>query len=417
MKTIAAPVLSGDRITILDTVRGFALFGILVVNMQFFYQPMLSVMLGFQETGSVLDKYSTLLIKLLFEGKFYVIFSALFGYGFAIILSKPLIAGNSILPVFRRRLAVLLLFGILHLVFLWVGDILIFYSLFGFILLLFTKVSNRGLVKWAIWLVSIPIVLTTLFWLFRVASMQIPEAAAAMESDFAEAAANARTMVDNATRVYSSGTFGEMVSMRLTEYQFLAPGVLFFYPVVLAMFILGFLGRRLRIMENPTERLPFFRKALWIGLAIGLPFSLMYAYSFLKVEPTAISFYSVLHTAGHALGGIFMGLFYVSAMVLLAGMNKLKIFSAWLSPVGKMALTNYLLHSIICTTIFYGYGFGLYGKIGAFHGILIAIGIFLAQIPFSRFWLSRFHYGPFEWVWRTLTYGKLQPFLKGPQPD
>jgi len=417
MKTLAAPVLSANRVTMLDTIRGFAIFGILVVNMQYFYQPMFSLMLGFQETGSVWDKYSTLLIKFLFEGKFYVIFSALFGYGIAIFLSKPLTEGMSILPVVRRRLGVLLLVGILHLVFLWTGDILIFYSIFGFVLLLFIKVSNKGLIKWAAWLVSIPIVLMTLAWFLGFIFMQAPEAASVYEARIAEAVSNLRNLVDDATQVYSTGTFGEMVSMRLSEYQFLIPGVLFFYPVVLAMFMLGLLGGRLRFMENYSERLPFFRKALWIGLAVGLPFSLIYAYSFIKVDPIAMDFYSVLHTAGHALGGIFMGLFYVSALVLLASKNKLKTFSAWMAPVGQMALTNYLLHSIICTTIFYGYGFGLYGQIGAFQGLLIAIAIFMAQIPLSRFWLSRFHYGPFEWVWRTLTYGKVQPFRKISQQE
>ena len=417
MKTIAAPVLSANRVTMLDTIRGFALFGILMVNMQYFYQPMFSVMLGFQETGTELDKASTLLIKFLFEGKFYVIFSSLFGYGFAIFLSKPLTAGLSILPVLQRRLGVLLLFGILHLVLIWTGDILIFYSIFGFILLLFIKVSNKGLVKWAIWLVSIPIALNALLLFFVWMGSQVPEAASAIEAGFAEAAANVRTMAENATRVYTYGSFGEMVLMRLSEYQFLAPGVLFFYPVVLAMFMLGLLAGRLRLIENFAEHLPFFRKALWIGLAVGLPFSLIYGYSYLKVDPVAMDIYSVMHTAGHALGGIFIGMFYVSALVLLASKNKLKTFSAWLSPVGQMALTNYLLHSIICTTIFYGYGFGLYGQIGAFQGVLIAIAIFMVQIPFSRFWMSRFHYGPFEWVWRTLTYGKVQPFRKISQQE
>lgn len=417
MKNLAAPVLSANRVTLLDSIRGFAIFGILVVNMQYFYQPMISLMLGFQEPGSVLDKYSTLLIKFIFEGKFYVIFSALFGYGFAIFLSKPLTEGMSILPVMSRRLGVLLLVGILHLVFLWTGDILIFYSIFGFVLLLFIKVSNKGLVKWAIWLVSIPIVLTVLAWLLVLMFMQVPEGATAIEASFAEAAANARTMVDNATRVYASGTFREMVAMRLTEYQLLVPGMLIFYPVVLAMFMMGMLAGRLRLMANYAEHLPFFRRCLWIGLGVGLPFSLIYAYSFIRVDLHTMDFYSVLLTAGHALGGVFMGLFYVSALVLLASKNKLKTFTGWMAPVGQMALTNYLLHSIICTTIFYGYGFGLVGQIGTFQGLLMAIAIFIAQIPFSRFWMSRFHYGPFEWVWRTLTYGKVQPFRKISQKE
>jgi uncharacterized protein len=113
-----------------------------------------------------------------------------------------------------------------------------------------------------------------------------------------------------------------------------------------------------------------------------------------------------------ALGGVFLGLFYVSVIVLMLNRGKLQTFSRLLAPVGRMALTNYLMHSIICTSIFYGYGFGLYGKVSIFQGILLTILIFALQIPFSQFWLNHFHYGPFEWLWRSLTYGKLQPFRK-----
>jgi len=412
MKTLTAPVLPANRVAMLDTLRGFALFGILMVNMQYFHQPMMALMLGFPETATGADKASILLIKFLFEGKFYVIFALLFGYGISIFLSKTLTSGVSILPVLRRRLGVLLLIGILHFVLLWTGDILVFYAIFGFVLLLFIKVSNKGLVKWSIWLVSIPIVFTTLMWLFIRMAMQIPEAASAFDASYAETVKTVQNMVENATRIYSSGTFREMVSMRLQEYQFLAPGVLFFSPVVLAMFMLGLLGGRKQLIENYSDHLPFFRKSMWVGLSVGLPFSLLFAYAFLNVKPIQMDVYSVLHTIGHSLSGIFMGLFYISTLVLLASKNKLKTFSAWISPVGQMALTNYLLHSIICTTIFYGYGFGLYGKIGAFQGVLLAIVIFIVQIPLSRFWLSRFYYGPFEWLWRTLTYGKAQPFVK-----
>jgi len=411
MKTLTAPVLPANRVAMLDTLRGFALFGVLMVNMQFFHDPMMAFMFGFPETATGADKASILLIKFLFMGKFFVIFSLLFGYGISIFLSKTLTSGVSILPVLRRRLGVLLLIGVLHFVLLWAGDILMYYAIFGFVLLLFNKVSNKGLVKWSIWLVSISIVLSTLLWLLIRMAMQIPEAAPAFDASDAETVKTLQNMVENVARIYSSGTYSEMVSLRLHYIQFLALIVPFLLPMVLPMFLLGLLGGRKQLIENYSDHLPFFRKSMWVGLSVGLPSSLLFVYAFLNIKQMPMVVNSVLYTIG-SLGGIFMGLFYISTLVLLASKNKLKTFSAWMSPVGKMALTNYLLHSIICTTIFYGYGFGLIGQIGAFQGVLLAIVIFIVQIPLSRFWLSRFYYGPFEWLWRILTYGKAQPFVK-----
>lgn len=411
MKTLTAPVLPANRVAMLDTLRGFALFGVLMVNMQFFHDPMTAFLFGFPETATGADKASILIIKFLFMGKFFLIFSLLFGYGISIFLSKTLTSGVSILPVLRRRLGVLLLIGVLHFVLLWAGDILVYYAIFGFVLLLFNKVSNKGLVKWSIWLVSISIVLSTLLWLLIRMAMQILEAAPALDASYAEAVKTLQNMMENVARIYSSGTYREMVSMRLHDIQFLGLILPFVLPMVLPMFLLGLLGGRKQLIENYSDHLPFFRKSMWVGLSVGLPSNLLFVYAFLNIKQMPMVVNSVLYTIG-SLGGIFMGLFYISTLVLLASKNKLKTFSAWMSPVGKMALTNYLLHSIICTTIFYGYGFGLIGQIGAFQGVLLAIVIFIVQIPLSRFWLSRFYYGPFEWLWRILTYGKAQPFVK-----
>ncbi len=108
----------------------------------------------------------------------------------------------------------------------------------------------------------------------------------------------------------------------------------------------------------------------------------------------------------------FLLIFGILHVVLLFSKGKLSTMAKLLSPVGRMALTNYLLHSIICTTLFYSYGFGLFGKINTFQGILLSIIIFALQVPLSRWWLRNFHYGPFEWLWRSLTYMKVQPFRK-----
>ncbi|HAJ99323.1 MAG TPA: hypothetical protein DCM62_04795 [Bacteroidales bacterium] len=408
----ASPISSKKRLGLLDTLRGLALFGILVVNIQYMSQPMSSLMLGFQPTGSAMDTISTFLIKLLFEGKFYVLFSALFGYGFAVFLSKPVGDESVILPVFRTRLAVLLLFGIAHVVLLWSGDVLVYYALLGFVMIAFRRVSDRGLFKWAAWLIFIPILLTALLVAFASIALSSPDMEAHFRQIMETSAMDSKAFIANAIDVYTGGSFGEMVAMRLKEYLQLVPGVLLFYPVVLAMFLVGFLIGRKKLLENYKAHIPLFKRTYWWGLAVGLPFSVLYAYTFLHVNPFNMNWLLLLNSAGHIIGGIGMSLFYVSAIVL--SKSKLRVFSLskLMSPVGRTALTNYLIQSIIATFIFYGYGLGKMGQVGTTDAVILAVLIFVLQISMSHIWLAFFHFGPFEWLWRSLTYRKVQPFRK-----
>ncbi len=412
MRTIASPVTSKERIQLLDLLRGLAIFGILMVNMQIFFRPMLHMLTGFQGDETMLNLVSTFLIKFLFEGKFYIMFSLLFGYGFFIFMNKPAADGQNILPVYLRRLVFLLIFGVLHVVLLWPGDILVFYALFGFLLPLFRKVSDRGLLRWAIWLTIIPAAITTLMVVFISLMMRVPEAAPHIEAGLSQGAESMRELTIKAAATYSTGTFAEIARTRLLEYRVLLPGVLFFYPVVLAMFLLGSLAARKGLVENYSDHIPFFRKSNRLGALIGIPFSALFAVSYFYADPQQMNIFQAINTLSLALGGFFLSLFYISSVVLLFNQGKLNAFSKLLSPVGRMALTNYLLHSIICSTLFYSYGFGLFGQINTFQGVLLTITIFGLQIPFSHWWLKRFNFGPFEWLWRSLTYLKFQPFAK-----
>lgn len=412
MRTIAAPVPVKERIVLLDVLRGMAIFGILMVNMQLFIKPMSHMLLGFQESAPLAERLSVIFIKFFFEGKFYVLFSLLFGYGAYLFMHKSTAEGISILPFYRRRMFFLLIFGILHVVLLWPGDILVFYALFGFLLLAFRKVSDKGLLKWAVWLMIIPPLITALFTLVISLMLKIPEASQAMEANLEGSAGVLQGIADKAFSAYTGGSYGEMVRMRLYEYQVLLPGVLFFYPVVLAMFLLGHLAARKGLMRDPGANLPFFRKTAAWGAGIGFPMSLLFVFTYMNMSTSQLDIYQVFNLLAMAFGGVSLGIFYLSMVVILVSKGNLKTFSHWLAPVGRMALTNYLLQSIICTTIFYAYGFGLMGKFNTFQGILLTILIFALQIPFSHFWLKHFHYGPFEWLWRSLTYMKIQPFRK-----
>jgi len=149
-----------------------------------------------------------------------------------------------------------------------------------------------------------------------------------------------------------------------------------------------------------------------VGFAVGTPLAGLYAFTYNKVNPTEVSWLTITTTFSSIFGGTFLGLFYVSSLALLLNKGMLAFCKKQIAPVGRMALTNYLLQSIVLTTIFYGYGFGLFEKITVWQGLLLSFVIFGLQVPISRWWLARFNFGPFEWLWRSLTYWKMQPFKR-----
>ena len=181
------------------------------------------------------------------------------------------------------------------------------------------------------------------------------------------------------------------------------------------MFLLGLYAGRRRIFENIPAHLPLIRKVLWWGLGLGLVGNFVgYAYLYLIAstlfpDPTVPSFTRVLVWLSFNIGKPALGLSYASAIILLVQRKAWKIRLGPLAAVGRMALTNYLLQTLICTTIFYGYGLGLYGKVDPTLILVLSVFIFALQILLSVWWVRRFRFGPAEWLWRTLTYGKRQP--------
>ncbi|RPH33776.1 MAG: DUF418 domain-containing protein [Bacteroidales bacterium] len=411
MKTVSAPITPNQRIAILDALRGFAIFGILMVNMPLFSNPITSMLLGVGVIEGDSNLLGEFFIKLFFEGKFYVLFSMLFGYGFWLFINKTVEKG-SIFTVYRRRVFSLLLFGISHILLLWAGDILFFYALFGFVILLFRNKSNKGLMKWVIGLILVPIIIPALGWVIVAIASLNSETQTAMQGVFEGSNQFLRQIYQKNFEVYSSGIFSEIVSVRLSEWKMLLPGLVVFYPTVLAMFMLGAWAARNNILKNFQEKIPLFRKLFWQGIIIGIPSTVLYTYAWSKAQMGVPNLWGFLNTSMNIISGISMCLLYVSSIVLLIYRGKLAFFSKYIAPVGRMALTNYLLHSIICTTLFLPYGFGLFGKIEIWQGILLTIAIYGLQIPFSNWWLKKFNYGPFEWLWRSLTYLKIQDFVK-----
>ena len=406
------PLESQKRVFILDVLRGFALLGILMVNMPVFNSPMGAMIGDLSLWTDPANMGAAWVIDFFFHGKFYVLFSLLFGIGFYYFMRKADEAGAGVIGVFRRRLLILLLIGALHVLLLWYGDILVIYALFGFIMTWFRNKSNRFVLTWAIIFLLIPLAFTAMFYGVINMAMDQPEAGAALEAGFRESELQFMVLADRALQDYSSGSYSEILRMRLTEYSYIWGGIFTFFPTVLSMFLLGLFAGRKGYLENTTKHLSFFKKLLWISLPFAIAGNWLiatYAPLASHIEP---SMDLLIMQTGFSAGGPATAFVYVSLFVLWLHCGCGLWIAQKFAMAGRMALTNYLTQSIICTTIFYSYGLGLYGKVDYVYGILLTIVIFMVQLAWSDYWLRHFRFGPFEWAWRSLTYGKLQSMKK-----
>lgn len=407
------PVQQTERIQIVDILRGFALFGILFVNMTIFSHPMQAIVLPTDPALPWHDRAAIWLIHALGEGKFYALFSLLFGLGLFLQMERIEGRGGRFVPLYARRLLVLLGIGLVHAFLIWMGDILIIYALLGFLLILFRKAKPRTLLIWVFVLIALPVLFNAAITALVTWASAIPEAAPQIEQSFAQAEAGFAADLERAARVYATGNFAEITAQRVRDYFSMGLaglGVMGFN--IMAMFLFGLYFGKGEIFKNLEAHRGLFIRLLVIGLALGLTGNLLYATLVMPISRVYQTWPLFLATAGQAIGAPLLMLAYVSAFCLLA------LNPAWgksisvLAPVGQMALTNYLTQSIVCTLIFYGYGLGLFGKMGPAAGIGLTIILYLLQIPLSHWWMKRFYYGPAEWLWRSLTYLKPQPMKR-----
>jgi uncharacterized protein len=404
-----APTTKQDRIQVLDVLRGFAVFGILLVNMLLYSAPA-SYAHGNVWT-SVPDRIARALIVLLAEGKFYALFSFLFGLGLAVQMSRAEARGISFVPLYIRRLTVLFIIGLLHAYLLWWGDILHIYAVLGLWLLIFRKCAPKTILMWAGFFMLLPVlilIVTGSVGMFRARNASV----AARPPDFVAAQrAKREAATKEAVRVYAKGTYDEIARQRVKDLMLEYSRMGLYGPHFFALFLLGLYAGRREFLRHAGEHLTLIRQVMWGGLVIGLCGNLLVA---LKVEMVSIGLRSPLNFWGNILFFLTapaLCFFYAAAITLLF---QQRIWRERLSPlaaVGRMALSNYLLQTLIGTTLFYSYGLGLYGTVGPAFCLLLSVVIFLVQIPLSLWWLRRFSFGPVEWVWRSLTYLKLQPLL------
>lgn len=409
----AGPTTASERIQALDVLRGFALFGILLVNMGFFMHPVYYTMIALPES-SALDRAVTWFIRFAAEGKFFPLFSFLFGLGFTLIMTRAQARGVRFVPLQMRRLLVLLVFGLAHALLIWVGDILTYYAVFGMLLLLFRNVSPKWLLRWTVIFLLLPLLFTALGVFSLQMAQASPEGAAMIEEMTVQQTQAYVEMAEQAYEVYATGSFMEITSQRWNDALFMWLISLFLAPTIFAMFLLGaYFGKR-EIFRHVEEHRSLLRRLVIWGGIIGVIGNAVYATFIMSGNRALPGWETLIATVGQTVGAPALMLCYLAGITLLVQSASWGPRLAILAPVGRMALTNYLLQSIVCTLIFYGYGLGLFGQVNAAAGLLLTIVIFVLQIPFSHWWMARYRFGPAEWLWRTLTYGKLQPMRATP---
>ena len=415
------PVGAGERVVLLDTLRGFALCGVLMANVYLWFSGRMFLSRAQFETAMKDATWLDIAINHAFGpligGRFITIFSFLFGLGFAVQLGRAEDRGTSVGPVYARRLAVMLGLGLAHLFLLFQGDIISTYALLGFTLLLFHRRSDRALLLWAAALLFLAPILVNVAlrlpqWLGG------PEALAAAKAAGEHRAALRAQVLE----AFSHGSWWDTVRDGAAYYV----GDLFkmlstFWPVIVGRFLLGLWAGRRRLFHDAPQHLPFFRRLFGWSLALGLFASgvgvlVGQLFSRKLLTPDALPWLPFAMGPMRHLGEVGMAAAYVSGITLLFQRQAWRRLLGVFAPVGQMALSNYLLQSVLGVLLFYGLGLGLIGRLGSAAQLAVALAIFAVQAGLSRLWLARFRFGPAEWVTRSLTYGKAQPMRRAPTP-
>ncbi|GAA3247453.1 DUF418 domain-containing protein [Dactylosporangium siamense] len=385
--TRSGPAHGAARLPVVDALRGLALLGILLVNMTLFKSAPSIEHLAATAIDGPWDRAAAVLVKVLGEGKFIGLFSLLFGFGVATLAARR---GSYV-----RRLAALGVIGAAHLVLVWFGDILTTYALVGLILLAFVNRTPRTLLATALGILgTLSVVAVVGLGLLGLRAATGSSVLVAAERDITAADA---TEAARLTALYRTGGYLDLVGERAAT----PGGLLFglaFSLVVLSMMLLGVYAARVGLFSGANEHRARLRTLARVGIGVGLPLNVL-----VVVVQSAEGFFVVV--AGQVL------LMALAAPLLTVGLAAGGVLlyerrrAPWLEAAGRLALSNYLTQSLVFSVVFYSYGLGLFGRVGAATGVILALALFAVQLVVSRWWLARFGAGPVERVLRMATYG------------
>ncbi|WP_163529740.1 DUF418 domain-containing protein [Halobacillus ihumii] len=390
MKQHPTPLQEADRLDWIDAARGFAIFGIFMVNVPAFNAPYF--LYGGEEYfwSSPLSHSVQTVIDIFFQASFYTLFSLLFGFGLQMMkdrLDQKEIPYRSVL---LRRLLLLIGFGLIHSFLIWHGDILLSYGVFGLVLFAFFPVSSRTLLLWAYAMLAflvIPLTLSLYAMRDHLGGFYNQEA------------------INAAKRNYGEGSLLDIWQQNAVDWSYVnnVGSIPFLAFSLIPMFLFGMYLARKRWLHTPEQFLSPMKR-LWA--VTGIIFILFKAGPYLFGNP---EWFQLLQDN---VGGTASAFFYVLSVTLLFRTNGGRRLLRPLRWVGRMSLSNYIFQSVISFFLFYSIGLGWYGQVPPVMSVLIVLVVFTLQIMLSKAWLTTYRFGPLEWLWRTLTYRKKQPLKR-----
>ena len=384
-----SPIAVSERAIALDALRGVALFGVLLVNLETIFRVSLFAQFLPNASGPPESRADHVVARILtigLEFKAFTLFSLLFGIGLAAQHERTRGRGVAFGGYAARRLGFLLVLGLAHLFLVWNGDVLALYAVVGIALALLLRLSTRVLLVLAI-------------ALFGAHLYPLP-----FPPPFASFSA-LRHHVLEANRVYATGTFGETLAFRIREVRPVANLLLWTTPRVLGLFLLGACSWRKGVFRGEQRSLVRIVAALGLGLGFAMSWAASSASVSLGTWRDVIS----------RSASLVLALGYASAVIVAferPGLPHVQSALRLLAPLGRMALTSYLTQSIVLSVLFYGWGLGLFGRLGEADAAAIGVTLFVVQATLSAAWLRRYRFGPVEWLWRSFTYGAKQPMRR-----
>ena len=402
----SSPVSSSERLIHLDVLRGFALLGILVMNIQGFSMP-LSAYMNPTTYGDLTGANAIIwsVSNLFADMKFMSLFSMLFGAGIILFVERAMAKEGSAAALHYKRNFWLVIFGLIHAHFIWFGDILFAYGFTAFILFFFRNLKTRGLIIWAIVFLGLAS-LYNLMAYFAIITGNMPDESIEMIMSFWDPGLEAHA----AEIAAYTGTYAEQFAERSKIAIFMQvdnlPSI---FLRVGGMMLIGMALYKSGALTG--KRTPAFYYKLLMCLPIGVAIT---AYGQLQNTSNGFSMeYSMFMGIQYNYwGSVLTALGYVAMFNIILEKGLLSGLCNRLAAVGRMAFTNYIMHSLVCTFIFYGIGLGLFGQFSRVEQILLVVTIWAVQLVISPMILRVWRFGPLEWLWRSLTYMKLQPFKR-----
>ncbi|MGI9221085.1 MAG: DUF418 domain-containing protein [Woeseiaceae bacterium] len=426
---VAAPVTGMERISSLDILRGVAILGILVINIYAFTMPLAAypnpLLMGGTDAVNMGVWFFT---HIIFDQKFMSIFSMLFGAGIILMTGRAEEKGAKFGRIFYRRQLWLLLIGAIHGYLIWFGDILFLYAAIGMVAYLFRRKTPRTLIIVACCLLPVAALLFSAISSQTQQMKMIAEEASAMVEAGEEISAQQQAIMDQweIQRAFAEadeeslqkdvdthlGSYSDILSARIPLVIMLQIFTIFVMGLfrVLALMLLGMALMKLGVLAAEKSA-GFYRKMFLICYGIGLPLTMFSAYD---LNAHGFDQYYVMEKGQYAnyFGSVIIGLGHIGLVMFLVKIQAAQKLMQRFAAVGRMALTNYLMHSVILTTIFYGYGLGLYGSITRIQQMGFVAAVIILQLFYSSWWLARYRFGPVEWLWRSLTYWNRQPMRR-----